>query len=119
MAKEHILDHSFGRQILTQRQRETLGFVGMGFTNARIASQLNIAKSTVAKHLECAASRLEGIKLIGKEHRYWCDAKRTTSLIAAVVAAEHGLIPPLPSDALLRYETLIYGLNGQVFRCNE
>jgi DNA-binding NarL/FixJ family response regulator len=43
---------------LTQREREMLGLVAEGLTNAQIARTLWVAESTVAKHLEQAYAKL-------------------------------------------------------------
>jgi DNA-binding NarL/FixJ family response regulator len=57
-------------QVLTTRQKQILGLVVMGMSNAQIASKLFLAESTVKSHLSSAfakldvSSRNEAVKLI-------------------------------------------------------
>ena len=43
---------------LTRREREILGLVAQGYTNAQVARALWISPATVAKHLENAYAKL-------------------------------------------------------------
>ena len=43
---------------LTAREREVLGFVAAGATNAEIGDELDISSATVAKHLEHVYEKL-------------------------------------------------------------
>jgi DNA-binding CsgD family transcriptional regulator len=66
---------------LTSRQRQLLGLVAAGYTNAQIARRLDIAEGTVRKHLENINRRLQ-----------------VSSRTAAVTRACHTQALPLTSD---------------------
>ena len=46
------------KQILTPREKQILGLVVMGMTNAEIASKLFLAESTIKSHLSSAFAKL-------------------------------------------------------------
>jgi len=47
-----------GKQVLTAREKQILGLVVMGMTNAEIANQLFLAESTIKSHLSSAFAKL-------------------------------------------------------------
>jgi len=47
-----------GEQVLTMREKQVLGLVVMGMTNAQIASKLFLAESTIKSHLSSSFSKL-------------------------------------------------------------
>lgn len=53
-----ILRTSVSAPLLTAREKQILGMVVMGFTNAEIASRLFVAESTVKSHLSAAFRKL-------------------------------------------------------------
>jgi DNA-binding NarL/FixJ family response regulator len=48
-----------GAQVLTTREKQILGLVVMGLTNAQIAAKVYLAESTVKSHLSSAFSKLD------------------------------------------------------------
>jgi DNA-binding NarL/FixJ family response regulator len=52
------LRQAMGRPALTPREKQTLGMVVLGFSNADIASKLYVAESTVKSHLSSAFAKL-------------------------------------------------------------
>jgi DNA-binding NarL/FixJ family response regulator len=49
---------SFGRPVLTRREKQVLGLVVMGLSNAEIARRLHLSQSTVKCHLTSAFAKL-------------------------------------------------------------
>lgn len=47
-----------GRPALTSREKQVIGLIVLGFTNAEIASKLYIAESTVKTHVSAAFAKL-------------------------------------------------------------
>lgn len=50
--------HELGRAVLTTREKQILGLVVVGLTNAQIASKLYLAESTIKSHLSSAFAKL-------------------------------------------------------------
>jgi DNA-binding NarL/FixJ family response regulator len=53
-----LLRHDFSRENLSAREKQILGMLVMGFTNAQIAQRLYLAESTVKSHLSSAYDKL-------------------------------------------------------------
>ncbi|HYA10028.1 MAG TPA: response regulator transcription factor [Gaiellaceae bacterium] len=49
---------SFGRRVLTRREKQVLGLVVMGLSNAEIARRLHLSQSTVKCHLTSSFAKL-------------------------------------------------------------
>lgn len=81
-----------GEQVLTMREKQILGLVVMGMTNAQIASKLFLAESTVKSHLSSSftklgvASRNEAVGLI-------LDPARGQGLGILTIPAEKMVLP--------------------------
>jgi DNA-binding NarL/FixJ family response regulator len=71
------------RPILSNREKQILGMVVMGFTNAEIAQKLYVAESTVKSHLSSAFARL-GVRSRSEATALILDAE--TGLGKGVVA---------------------------------
>ena len=61
------------KQILTSREKQILGLVVMGMTNAEIASKLFLAESTVKSHLSSAFAKSPRLSPVGTP---WMRATR-------------------------------------------
>ena len=57
-APRGMLSQAIGRPALTPREKQALGMVVLGFSNADIASKLYLAESTVKSHLSSAFAKL-------------------------------------------------------------
>jgi DNA-binding NarL/FixJ family response regulator len=57
-APRGTLSQALGRPALTPREKQALGMVVLGFSNADIANKLYVAESTVKSHLSSAFTKL-------------------------------------------------------------
>ena len=60
--------------LLTERQRQVLGLVASGATNAHVASQLHISERTARKHVEDILRRLN-VQNRAAAVRWWCQQR--------------------------------------------
>ena len=81
--------------ILTAREKQILGLVVLGMTNAQIASKLFLAESTVKSHLSSAFSKLE-VSSRNEAVNLILDPRRGTGLGILSIPAEP--VSPVPTD---------------------
>lgn len=97
---EHLV-----RSSLTPRERQILHLAALRGTDYSIAYHLGISHETVKHHLANIADKLvkEGLidSTVRHRHSNSNSGNRSVSAVAAVAALEHGLIPPIPLDALM------------------
>lgn len=90
---------------LSPLQRQLLWKVGVGLSNEEIAQELVYTYQHIKNNLTQAVARLvtHGYisEVIRDEH---IGRDRGTTMYAAIIAAEHGLIPNLPADEERRQE---------------
>jgi DNA-binding NarL/FixJ family response regulator len=81
------------QRVLTTREKQILGLVVMGMSNAQIASKLFLAESTVKSHLSSAFAKLD-VSSRNEAVRLILDPERGAGLGILSIPAE-----PLPSAA--------------------
>ncbi|MCH7951230.1 response regulator transcription factor [Patescibacteria group bacterium] len=90
---------------LSPSQQDALWKVGMGLSDSEIAASNGISPETVRNYLATAVQRLVAHQFMaGYETGFTLGNRRGSSLYAAIVAAEHGLIPGIPVDEHRRQE---------------
>lgn len=93
MSRESIVPNSLG-----EREKEVLYLAGKGLTTKQIAETTDTSPWTVKNQFAVVILKLQEAGLITEEERYQTGRIRSTVAIAAKIAAENGLIPPLPLD---------------------
>ena len=92
--------------LLTPRKRQILELASRGLSNGEIASDLGIKPDSVKNHLHAAADALVDVGLLDESERSLCSPLRSTTAIACIEAAEHGLIPPISAEDRIRLDLL-------------
>lgn len=84
---------------LSPREKEVLWLTGAGFKNREIILELDIRFRTVVNHLVNARRKLRAMGVLQLDNRFGVSCgsyNNPLSVYSAGLAAEHGLIKPLP-----------------------
>ena len=107
--------HYILKNPLSDNEQETLWLAGKGYRNREIAVKLPITYKTVKNRLWKARKKLSDLGVLQYEsdnRKHYGESSNPLSVYTAGLAAEHGLIRPLPEKRRIFIKTAKIQLFG-------